>query len=182
VEIAIISDTHMPKGWRRLPEACVERLRAADVIVHAGDLSTLAVLQELRTYGRVVAVHGNVDDAAVRAALPATAVVEAGGARLAVIHDAGASKGRLERMRRRFAGARVDAGAGVDGGARADTGTGVDAVVFGHSHIPLHERAADGFQICNPGSPTERRRAPHHTMGICRALGGALTFELVDLD
>lgn len=162
MDIAIISDTHMPKGRRRLPEGCVERLRAADVIVHAGDLSTLAVLQELETYGRVVAVHGNVDDAAVRVALPATAVVEAGAARLAVIHDAGASRGRLERMRRRFAG--------------------VDAVVFGHSHIPLHERAADGFQIFNPGSPTERRRAPHHTMGVCRTLGGTLTFELVDLD
>jgi hypothetical protein len=170
VEIAIISDTHMPKGWRRLPDGCVQRLRAADLIVHAGDLSTLEVLQELQTYGRVVAVHGNVDDAAVRAALPTTAVVEAGGARLAVTHDAGASPGRLERMRRRFAGAGVD------------TGSGVDAVVFGHSHIPLHERAADGFQIFNPGSPTERRRAPHHTMGICQADGGTLTFELVDLN
>jgi uncharacterized protein len=182
VEIAIISDTHMPKGWRRLPDRCVDRLRAADLIVHAGDLSTLEVLQELRTYGRVVAVQGNVDDAAVRAALPTTAVVEAGGARLAVIHDAGASAGRLERMRRRFDSARVDDGARVDGGARVDTGSGVDAVVFGHSHIPLHERAADGFQIFNPGSPTERRRAPHHTMGICRTDGSTLTFELVDLD
>jgi uncharacterized protein len=162
VEIAIISDTHMPKGWRRLPDGCVERLRAADLILHAGDLSTLEVLQELQTYGRVVAVNGNVDDAAVRAALPATAVVEAGGARLAMIHDAGASQGRLERMRRRFAE--------------------VDAVVFGHSHIPLHERAADGFQIFNPGSPTERRRAPHHTMGICRADRGTPSFELIDLD
>jgi putative phosphoesterase len=155
----------MPKGWRRLPDGCVERLRAADLILHAGDLSTLEVLQELQelqTYGRVVAVHGNVDDAAVRAALPTTAVVEADGARLAMIHDAGASQGRLERMRRRFA----------EG----------DAVVFGHSHIPLHERAADGFQIFNPGSPTERRRAPHHTMGMCRADGGTLTFELIDLD
>jgi predicted phosphodiesterase len=188
VEIAIISDTHMPKGWRRLPQGCVERLRAADLIVHAGDLSTLAVLRELQTYGRVVAVHGNVDDSAARAALPAAAVVEAGGARLAVIHDAGSSRGRLERMRRRFAGGRVDtrarvvAGARVDTRARVDTGAGVDAVVFGHSHVPLHERAADGFQIFNPGSPTERRRAAHHTMGICRALGGTLTFELVDLD
>jgi uncharacterized protein len=175
VEIAIISDTHLPKGWRRLPEGCVERLRAADLIVHAGDLSTLEVLQELQTYGRVVAVHGNVDDAAVRAALPATAVVEAGGARLAVIHDAGASPGRLERVRRRFDGVRVDADALVG------AGSGVDAVVFGHSHIPLHERAADGFQIFNPGSPTERRRAPEHTMGIATVDGGKLTFELVKL-
>jgi putative phosphoesterase len=114
----------------------------------------------------VVAVHGNVDDAAVRAALPETAVVEADGARIALIHDAGASRGRLERLRRRF----------------ARSGAGVDAVVFGHSHIPLHEQAADGFQIFNPGSPTERRRAPRHTMGICRADGDTLRFELVDLD
>ncbi len=81
-----------------------------------------------------------------------------------MIHDAGPARGRLERMRRRFSAA------------------GADAVVFGHSHIPLHERAADGFQIFNPGSPTERRRAPRHTMGICRADAGALSFELVDLD
>jgi uncharacterized protein len=162
VEIAIVSDTHLPRGLRRLPEGCLERLRAADVIVHAGDLSTLAVLEQLRSYGRVVAVHGNVDGADVRAVLPETATLDAGGARLAVIHDAGPSKGRLERMRRRFPKA--------------------DAVIFGHSHIPLHEGAADGFQIFNPGSPTERRRAPHHTMGICRARDGALAFELVDLD
>jgi uncharacterized protein len=168
VEIAIISDTHLPKGARRLPGGCLERLRAADLIVHAGDFSTLAVLHELQTYGRVVAVHGNVDDAAVRAALPETTVVEADGARLAVIHDAGSSRGRLERMRRRFAGTHA--------------GAGVDAVVFGHSHIPVLERAADGFQIFNPGSPTERRRAPHHTMGTCRAAGGTLTFEPVELD
>ncbi len=164
MEIAIISDTHLPKGSRRLPDACVERLRAADAIVHAGDLSTLAMLRQLQGYGRVVAVHGNVDDAGVRAALPATALLDAGGARLAVIHDAGPSRGRLERLRRRFGDA------------------GVDAVVFGHSHIPLHERGADGFQIVNPGSPTERRRAPHHTMAIAHARDGAVRFALVDLD
>jgi uncharacterized protein len=188
VEIAIISDTHLPKGSRRLPEGCRKRLRAADMIVHAGDLSTLAVLRELQTYGRVVAVHGNVDDAAVRAALPATAIVAAGEARLAVIHDAGPSRGRLERMRRRFAAADTDPDANADADADADVdaapgpGPAVAAVVFGHSHIALHERAADGFQIFNPGSPTERRRAPRHTMGVCRAAGGTLTFELVDLD
>jgi uncharacterized protein len=116
----------------------------------------------LRAHGRVVAVHGNVDDADVRAVLPDTVTLDAGGPRLAVIHDAGPSLGRLERMRRRFPKA--------------------DAVIFGHSHIPLHERAGNGFQIFNPGSPTERRRAPRHTMGICRARDGGLSFELIDLD
>jgi len=144
---------------RRLPEACVERLRAADLILHAGDLSTLAVLRELEAYARVIAVHGNVDDARVRAALPATAQVDAGGAIVALVHDAGPATGRLARLRRRFPDA--------------------DAVVFGHSHIPLHETAPDGFQIFNPGSPTERRRAPRHTMGIAEAHGGRVTFELI---
>jgi putative phosphoesterase len=162
MEIAIVSDTHMPRGPRRLPAACVVRLRAADLIIHAGDLSTLGVLGELQALGDVVAVHGNVDDAAVRATLPAVAVVDAEGHKLAVIHDAGAARGRVERLRVRF----PDAG----------------AVIFGHSHIPLHERAPDGFQIINPGSPTERRRAPHHTMAIARLDPGAIAFELIALD
>jgi putative phosphoesterase len=162
VEIAIVSDTHMPRGGRRLPDGCVARLRQADLIVHAGDLCTLAVLSELQGHGEVVAVQGNVDDAAVRAVLPLAATVEADGCRIAVIHDAGTSRGRLERMRRAFPEA--------------------DAVVFGHSHIPLHETHSDGFQIFNPGSPTERRRAPHHTMGVATVDGGRLRFELVQLD
>jgi uncharacterized protein len=161
VQIAIISDTHMPRGSRRLPDACVERLRAADLILHAGDLMRLPVLAELESYGQVYAVHGNVDDEAVRAALPERRVVEAGGVRIGMIHDAGPAGGRLERLRARFPAAH--------------------AVVFGHSHLPLHERAADGFQIFNPGSPTERRRAPVPTMGIARAESGSIAFELVEL-
>ena len=159
VEIAIVSDTHMPRGGRRLPDGCVARLRQADLIVHAGDLCTLAVLSELRGHGEVVAVQGNVDDAAVRAVLPLAATVEADGCRIAVIHDAGTSRGRLERMRRAFPEA--------------------DAVVFGHSHIPLHEADGDGFQIFNPGSPTERRRAPRHSMGVLRIEAGRPVFEHV---
>jgi uncharacterized protein len=162
VDIAIISDTHMPRGRRRLPDDCVARLRAADLIVHAGDLMRLSVLEELRELGEVVAIYGNVDDAEVRAMLPATAEFEAAGARIAVIHDAGPSRGRLARMRALFPEA--------------------DAVVFGHSHIPLHERDADGFQIFNPGSPTERRRSPGHTMGLARVRAGAVSFELITLN
>lgn len=161
MRIAIVSDTHLPRGTRRLPDACVARMKEADLILHAGDLMTLAVLRELESYGEVVAVHGNVDDAAVRAALPASVSIEAGGAKIAIVHDAGPAKGRLARMRRRFPEA--------------------DAVIFGHSHIPLHERAEDGFQIFNPGSPTERRRAPRHTMGVARLAGGGVEFELVAL-
>jgi putative phosphoesterase len=159
LQIAIISDTHMPRGSRRLPEACVERLRAADLILHAGDVMRLWVLRELQSYRPVIAVHGNVDDSEVRAVLPPVASVDCNGVTIGLVHDAGPAQGRLLRLRRRFPGA--------------------DAVVFGHSHIPLHEQAPDGFQIFNPGSPTERRRAPSHTMGIATVAGRELTFELI---
>ena len=160
--IAIIADTHLPRGERRLPDGCIERLKVADLIIHAGDFVTLAVLEEVRSYGDLVAVHGNIDDRQVRAALPPTAQFTADGATIAVIHDAGPRVGRLGRMRRRFPEA--------------------DAVIFGHSHIPLLERAPDDFQIFNPGSPTERRRSPHHTMGLARVSDGSVDFELVKLD
>jgi uncharacterized protein len=161
--IAVISDTHMPRGGRRLPDACVERIAGADLLLHAGDFSTVEVVRELEAIGPpVVGVHGNVDSAEVRRMLPEERVVEAGGARIAMVHDAGPSTGRLERMRRRF-------------GDRADL------VVFGHSHLPLHERAPDGFQIFNPGSPTERRRAPSHTMGLIRVADGLATCDLIHL-
>jgi uncharacterized protein len=160
LRLAILSDTHLPRGTRALP---VEHLRAADAIVHAGDLSTAAVLDELLALGPpVVAVHGNVDDAAVRARLPERVAFDAGGVEIGVIHDAGPAKGRLARMRAAF--------------------PGCAAVVFGHSHIPLHETDDEGFQIFNPGSPTDRRRSPCHTLGYAEVDGGAVRFELVALD
>jgi putative phosphoesterase len=162
VEIAIISDTHMPRRGRALPAACVRRLKAADLIVHAGDLMTMGVLEELRSYGKVAAVQGNVDDVEVRMALPQRLDLDLEGARVVVVHDGGPAAGRLERMRLRY----------------PDT----DAVIFGHSHMPLHETGADGFQIFNPGSPTEKRRAPAHTMGLARAREGRISFELLALD
>jgi putative phosphoesterase len=162
VDIAIISDTHLPRGSRALPDACVERLNAADLIVHAGDFSRLEVLEEIKGLGPVIGVFGNTDDALLRAALPETAVIPVGDGRtLAVIHDAGPAQGRLRRLRARFPAA--------------------DAVIFGHSHIPLHEQSPDGFQIFNPGSPTDRRRQRRHTMGMCR-VGDELRFEMVELD
>ena len=161
--IAVISDTHLPRGTRRLPDACLERIREADLLLHAGDFSTLEVLRELEAIGPpVLGVHGNIDGAELRRLLPAERVVEAAGARIAMVHDGGRRTGRLDRLRQTY-------------GGRAD------AVVFGHSHLPLHEER-DGFQIFNPGSPTERRRAPRHTMGIARVEDGAVSFELVPLD
>lgn len=155
--IAVIADTHMPKGERALPEGCVERIRQADALVHAGDFSTASVLADLEALCPVVlAVHGNVDDAELRRRLPESIEFEIEGRTVAVVHDSGPRSGRLARMRTRFPDA--------------------DAVVFGHSHMPLHEEEG-GFQIFNPGSPTERRRAPQRSMGLLRPSDSGLRFE-----
>ncbi len=162
VVIAVISDTHLPRGARRIPDACVARMRASDLILHGGDIATAEVLAGIEAIGPPVrAVHGNVDSPELRERLPEALTVDAGGARIAMVHDAGPAPRRLERMRKRFPEA--------------------DALVFGHSHIPLHEQDG-GFQIFNPGSPTDRRRQPRHTMGIARAEGGTVAFEHVTLD
>lgn len=157
---ALISDTHLA-GGRPLPERLVELARDCDAVIHAGDFSDAAALAAVEAIGPPLhAVHGNVETPEVRERLPAELAVGLDGARIAVIHDAGPARGRLERLRERFPGA--------------------DAVVFGHSHMPLHERA-DGFQIFNPGSPTQRRRAPARTMGVATVAGGAIRFEHVEL-
>jgi putative phosphoesterase len=158
--IAVLAATHMPKGGRRLPERAVELLGGAEAVLHAGDFFALEVLREIETLcpGPVHAVHGNVDEDELRRLLPEEIEVELSGARIAIVHDAGLAKGRLGRMRRRFPEA--------------------DAVVFGHSHLPLHEEE-EGFQIFNPGSPTERRRAPRHSIGLLRVEAGRPVFEHV---
>ena len=140
----------------------MRRLRDADLILHAGDLSTVGVLDLLESIGPpVAAVLGNVDEPALAARAPERREVEVAGARIGMVHDAGPADGRLARMRRAFPEA--------------------DAVVFGHSHIPLHETAADGFQIFNPGSPTDCRRQPHHTLGLATVKDGRIAFELLRL-
>jgi len=144
VHIAVVSDTHMPRGARALPEGCVERLRAADLILHAGDFTGAAFLEWLRGVGPPVeAVVGNMDEPSLRAALPETRIVEADGLRIGMVHIPGPVAGRAERLRGLF--------------------PGCDAIVYGHTHLPEVARAGEVW-ILNPGSPTERRRAPEKTM------------------
>jgi uncharacterized protein len=155
MRVVALSDTHAPRRWRSCPPRVAEHLRGADVILHAGDVCTASVLDELAAYAPVHAVLGNNDGADVAAwGAPETAEFGLDGLRIAMIHDSGPASGRLRRMRRRFPEAGL--------------------VVFGHSHIPLDE-AADGLRIFNPGSPTDRRRQPHGTIGILEIRAGRLT-------
>jgi putative phosphoesterase len=162
MRVSVISDTHMPRGGRSLPPRCVERLRAADLILHAGDVVARAFLEELQGFGPPVeAVHGNVDEPELRAMLPEERIVTVEGVRIGMTHVPGPAAGREERLAARF--------------------PGCAAVVYGHTHLPQVERAA-GVWILNPGSPTERRRAPARTMLELDVQGAELLPELVVLD
>jgi putative phosphoesterase len=161
MRIAVVSDTHLPKGARVLPLACVERLRAADLILHAGDLVAVSFLDELRALGPPVqAVHGNVDEPGLRELLPKEQIVEAGEARIGMVHIPGPRAGREERLRARF--------------------PGCAAVVYGHTHVPQVERV-NGVWILNPGSPTERRKAPTRSMLELEVSAREIVPALVDL-
>jgi putative phosphoesterase len=162
VLVAVISDTHLPRGSRRLPESCIEQLSRADAIIHAGDLSTASFLDELRALGPPVhAVYGNADEPALREILAKELVVEAGGSRIGVVHIPGPRVRREQRLVARF--------------------PRCDAIVYGHTHLPQVDRHDDTW-ILNPGSPTERRGAPTHTMLLLEiALGGAIEPEIVVL-
>jgi uncharacterized protein len=161
VTVAVIADTHLPRGTRRIPETCLARLRAADLILHAGDVTAASVLTELAALGPPVhAVHGNMDDAVLHALLPGALVVDVGGLQIGMTHDAGPRAGREERLVRRF--------------------PGCAAIVYGHTHEPQVEHVGEAW-ILNPGSPTERRRAPSHTMLVVEVADGTINPELIQL-
>jgi putative phosphoesterase len=163
MQVVVLADTHAPRRWKSCPPAVAAWLRQADVILHAGDVCVAAVLDELAEYAPVQAVVGNNDSTDVTewGARP-TLEIELAGLKVAMIHDAGAADGRLRRMRTTFPQA--------------------DVVVYGHSHIPLDVRE-QGFRIFNPGSPTDRRRQPHGTIGVLEIDSGTLlAARIIEVD
>ena len=135
-------------------------LRTASLIVHAGDVTGVDALAELEGYAPVVAVHGNMDSPELRERLPEARVVEVEGARIGVVHEPGPVAGRPERLRRLF--------------------PDCDAIAYGHTHLPEVSRH-DGVWILNPGSPTERRRAPWRSLLLLEIAGGRIEPRLVQL-
>ena len=143
MRVVAISDTHVRRGGRKvMPKAAVDHLRQADAILHAGDVLEQWFLDDLAEMAPVHAVLGNND---IDIDLPERREVELAGVRIGMIHDSGSRAGREGRLARWF--------------------PECDLVVFGHSHAPLDARG-HGQRLLNPGSPTERRVQPHHTLAL----------------
>jgi len=162
MRVVVISDTHSPRFWKSCPPAVAGQLAGADLILHAGDVCTVDVLDELATFAPVRAVLGNNDGPDVAAwGAPATLELDLVGLRVAMIHDSGPAAGRLARLHRRFPAAEL--------------------VIFGHSHIPMDQHD-ENLRIFNPGSPTDRRRQPYGTLGVLEIADGTLvSADLVPL-
>jgi uncharacterized protein len=154
MRVIALADTHAPRRWKTCPAPVAAQLRRADLILHAGDVCTATVLDELAEYAPVRCVLGNNDGQDVADwGAPQVLEFELDGLPVAMIHDAGPAVARTSRMRRMFPNAGL--------------------VIFGHSHIPLDQRDA-GIRIFNPGSPTDRRRQPHGTIGVLTITDGKL--------
>lgn len=163
--IGVLSDTHAPRFWKKCPEPVAERLQDVDVILHAGDICEPFVLDELARFAPVHAVKGNNDRISVVewGAAPETLELDFDGVSFAMIHDSGPRQGRYNRMRKRFPDAQ--------------------AVVYGHSHIPMHDEGDSDLLLFNPGSPTDKRAQPHRTMGLIEVDSGSiLRADIVTVD
>ncbi|WP_228900011.1 metallophosphoesterase [Streptomyces sp. DH1] len=156
MRLLIMSDTHLPKRAKALPEPLLARVPHADVVLHAGDWVDTATLDLMeRLSRRLIGVYGNNDGPGLRARLPEVAYADLGGLRFGVVHETGAAQGRERRCAGRF--------------------PDLDVLVFGHSHIPWDTTADTGLRLLNPGSPTDRRRQPYCTYMTATAADGRLT-------
>ncbi len=139
--LLLLADTHIPARARRLPDAVLEAVDSADIVVHAGDWVDVTTLDLIEARSaRFHGVHGNNDGGELRERLPEVARLVVDGLRFAVVHETGPARRREERMDEAF----------------PDT----DVLVFGHSHTPWDTVTPGGMRLLNPGSPTDRRRQP----------------------
>jgi putative phosphoesterase len=156
MQIVLLSDTHLPVRAKKLPAQLWAAIDAADVVIHAGDWVSVALLDELEGRSRqLIGCWGNNDGPELRARLPEVARVSLDGLSVAVVHETGASKGREERCEKAY--------------------PDVDVLVFGHSHIPWDTTTTRGLRLLNPGSPTDRRRQPFCTYQTAQIVSGELT-------
>lgn len=162
MRLVVLADTHVPDGsGRRLPDQVLAAVEGADAVLHAGDVTGAELLDALGAYAPVHAVLGN-NDVTLARQLPERVELELDGVRVAMVHDSGARQGRARRLRSWFPDA--------------------DLVVFGHSHLPEDETDESGQRRFNPGSCTQRRRAPTRTYGELEVAEGRIVeLRLVEL-
>ncbi|MBV7504554.1 metallophosphoesterase [Bacillus sp. sid0103] len=162
MKIVVLSDTHLPKRAKGLPPRLIEELVHADLIIHAGDLQTIDVYIELKSYANVVGVFGNVDGDEIKDLFPENRVIEVCGFKIGITHGHGKGKTTEKRAILAFEGEKLD------------------CLIFGHSHIPI-KKSENGILLFNPGSPTDKRRQKKFSFGVMN-IGDSLVAEHIFFD
>lgn len=158
--IGVLSDTHIPIAATNLPKEVYDGLAGVDMILHAGDVVELTVLDKLSEIAPVRAVRGNMDSAKTRSKLPDKDIINIGEISIGLIHGWGPPSGLIELVSREF--------------------KGVDAIVFGHSHTPLIQER-NGILFFNPGSSTDKVFAPFNSYGILEIENKVITPRIIRL-
>ncbi|WP_340100305.1 metallophosphoesterase family protein [Salinibaculum salinum] len=163
MDVALISDTHIPSRAQRIPDAFRERIEQADHVIHAGDFDSKGALADIKTLASTLtAVSGNMDP---RIGLPAVATTELDGVEFVVTHGTGSPRGYEQRVANT-----------IHEYAETDTAVGVS----GHTHDVL-DTTHDGVRLLNPGSVTGASPATRTTMMVATVEDGAITVELHEL-
>ena len=162
MKIFCISDTHISNGTGKLPKTLYNGLKGADLILHAGDITSMDVIEELSAIAPIEAVAGNMDGWDIAGKLPESRVIEAAGFKIGLAHGGGSVADIEDRVIRRF------------------EQDGVDCIVFGHSHKAL-VKWVGRVLLVNPGSPTDKRCAPYNSYAVITADTDGISAEIIRL-
>lgn len=149
MKIGVVSDTHS----RDLPVQMMKDLESVDLIIHTGDFCSTADVAQFSKIKKLEAVHGNMDDAQVRKALPRRKIITVGSLKIGLFHGEGAPSTVLGTVQKEFQKDKID------------------VAVFGHSHQPFNE-VKNGILYFNPGSPNDTIFAPYCSYGIIEVVNG----------
>ncbi|MFC1592928.1 metallophosphoesterase family protein [Candidatus Omnitrophota bacterium] len=162
MKIGVISDTHIPLQTKQVPAQILEAFKSVDMILHAGDLVKLTVLDQLRSVCKDVrAVCGNMDLGDVSNYLPKKDIITVGKFKIGITHGTGSPARLIES---------------VSGVFQNDN---VNIIIFGHSHYPMNEKRG-GILYFNPGSATDTIFAPFKSYGIIE-INSEIKAEIVRL-
>jgi len=159
MKIGVVADTHS----RIVPKQVLEDFKDVDLIIHAGDFCDMKDLKVFKKIGKVHAVFGNMDELELRQILPERDIFDCGGKTIGLYHGHGTPNKVFDFVKAEFKREKVD------------------IVIFGHSHYPTHE-VIDGVLYFNPGSPTDRVRAPYCSYGIVEINGEDVSAQHIKVD
>ncbi|MBD2871862.1 metallophosphoesterase family protein [Paenibacillus arenilitoris] len=158
MKIVVVSDTHMPRMNKKLPDRLLRELKTAKAVIHAGDWTKLSVYEALAAFAPVYGVAGNNDGADIVRKFGWRRQFELEGVKIGIVHGHG--PGRRSNTEARA--------------LEAFQNDRLHVLIYGHSHIPVLKRSG-GLLVFNPGSPTDKRRQPMYSFGILRLAGGAVS-------